>query len=386
MAIGKKWESEKTDFKDAVTGVQMSRLTTYKCNHNHLYFTNPGWYDNGKKLIICGDRDNRTNLLSLDLDSYEITQVTDLPEYPLPFEHCLHISCVDGVRNMAYLVCGRDFLAVDLHTFMTRKLWTLPEGYMKHVLSCSQDSDYLYTSIYEDLSDLFPIDIERGYIGFKEIFEHHPLSKIIRIRTDGSGAEPIWEEHNWIGHVNVAPHNADKITFCHEGPWNLIDHRIWGMDVLSGKIWKIHPSEPDETIGHEYWYEDSEHIGYHGARQDGRSYLGKIGFDNTGKQEAAFSNATGHIHSLDQSLIVGDGGIQGSRFVSLWKWDGQEYIGPKALCEHCSSSKTQREHVHPRLTPDGKSVLFTSDRSGYGSVYLAQIPEFETLPDLGDVL
>lgn len=39
-------------------------------------------------------------------------------------------------------------------------------------------------------------------------------------------------------------------------------------------------------------------------------------------------------------------------------------------------------HVHPRLSPDGKQVLFTSDMSGYGNLYLVDVPDFESLPEM----
>ncbi|MBM4047283.1 MAG: oligogalacturonide lyase, partial [Planctomycetes bacterium] len=52
------------------------------------------------------------------------------------------------------------------------------------------------------------------------------------------------------------------------------------------------------------------------------------------------------------------------------------------LCEHRSSCHVQQVHVHPRFTPDGKQVLFTSNVSGYGNVYLADVPVFESLPEL----
>ena len=40
----------------------------------------------------------------------------------------------------------------------------------------------------------------------------------------------------------------------------------------------------------------------------------------------------------------------------------------------------QQAHPHPRISPDGKYVVFTSDRSGYCNVYKAAIADFDTLP------
>jgi oligogalacturonide lyase len=38
--------------------------------------------------------------------------------------------------------------------------------------------------------------------------------------------------------------------------------------------------------------------------------------------------------------------------------------------------------VHTRFSPDGTSVLFTSDVSGYGNLYVVRVPAFDSLPPL----
>jgi len=44
--------------------------------------------------------------------------------------------------------------------------------------------------------------------------------------------------------------------------------------------------------------------------------------------------------------------------------------------------RIQQTHPHPRISPDGKYVIFTSDRSGYGNVYSVPLVEFESLPEV----
>jgi len=59
---------------------------------------------------------------------------------------------------------------------------------------------------------------------------------------------------------------------------------------------------------------------------------------------------------------------------------GERIIGQVADDEIAIARGLQQVHVHPRFTPDGRGVLFTSDRSGYGNVYLVEVPEFDRLP------
>ena len=58
----------------------------------------------------------------------------------------------------------------------------------------------------------------------------------------------------------------------------------------------------------------------------------------------------------------------------------EAFDGPRVLFEHRSSMHVQITHGHPRFSPDGRSALFTSDASGYGSICLVDVPDFGSLP------
>ncbi|MBM4051058.1 MAG: oligogalacturonide lyase [Planctomycetes bacterium] len=377
MSKGRIWPVEWLDYKDARSGAAVRQLTNYKGNSHHPYFTNPGWYDRGRKLLISSDRENRTNLFGLDLATGEIRQLTDLA--PVPGRETTFLStCVNPMRDEAYFWHDRQVLALDLRSLATRVLWEMPEGFRRSMINCTADGRFVCAGIFEDLSARFRIDYLRGYVGFPETWAANPLSRIIRIAADGSGGQTVWEEKSWIGHVNTSPTQPNLLTFCHEGPWDKVDNRIWGFDLNTGKAWQIRPREAREAVGHEYWFADGISIGYHGRWPDGRKFFGKIRYDNTDRLEVSFPHETGHTHSNDFALIVGDGGKE----VRLWRWNGKSYDGPRLLCEHRSSCHVQQVHVHPRFTPDGKQVLYTSNVSGYGNVYLADVPAFEALPEL----
>ena len=51
MKQGYKGGVEWSKDTDSVTGVEVIRLSRYKGDHHHFYFTNPGWYDNSKKFL-----------------------------------------------------------------------------------------------------------------------------------------------------------------------------------------------------------------------------------------------------------------------------------------------------------------------------------------------
>lgn len=386
----KKYQSEKYTYIDKDTGASVTRLTSWRTNSNHLYFTNNCFYDDGKRLVFASERDNAPNLYSLDLESGEIEQLTDLPAPPYPNGNSLQLTFVDPIYATAVFYSGRELFALDIKKKSVKSIFTIPDGYFNHIVSIGADGKFAYTSIYEDVRD------RRRGTTLQDTFEAHPHSKIMKIAIDGSGAECIFEEDNFIAHVNASPTDPDILTFCHEGFWEQVDHRLWALDIKSGEVRKLHACKPREAIGHEYWFADGKRIGYHGIVDServgptdedlhGMSQLGAINFDGTSDRAYEFPYNMGHIFSRDEHLIVGDGDRRG-KYLRLWQLTDDGYAEPRALCMHNCTFKMQASHVHPRITPDGKSVLYTSDESGYNQLYIVKIPDdINTLPLLKEL-
>ena len=381
MTKGQHFPAEWRTFTDDETGVEIRQLTSYKGHSHHLYFTNPGWYDGGRKLLVGSDRGNRTNLFSIDLASGGITQLTDRDQPPPPGETSFLFASVNPRRKEVYFWHGRDMIALDLDSLEERTLYQAPAGFLTNMTNVTADGKYICTGLYEDLSGKFKVDLLHGYVGFEEYWEAKPHSQVLRIDTASGAAEVIFEERYWIGHVNTSPTLPQIITFCHEGPWHKVDNRIWGLDLASGRTWKIRPGPEGECVGHEYWFADGEQIGYHGRSVEDEPFYGSIRYDNTGQVEAPFPSDSNHFHSNDLRLVVGDGSHAAPRLL-LWRFREGRFEGPRVVLIHRGSFHTQILHVHPRFSPDGKQILFVSDMSGYGNVYLIDTPDFDSLPEL----
>lgn len=381
----KKYKSEKFTYVDKQTGAEVTRYTSMRTNSNHLYFTNNCFFNDGKKLVFVSDRDNCPNLYILDVESGEIEQLTDLPEPPYPSGNGLQLTFVSEKSETAVFFNGNELSCVDLNTKESRVIYEVPDGYVKHIVSIGADGKYAYTSIIEDVS------ARRLEATLQGTYNCHPHSRIMKIAVDGSEAECVFEEDNFIAHVNASPTDPNKLTFCHEGFWEQVDHRLWALDLETGEVRKLHPCKAKEAIGHEYWFADGKRIGYHGILDCNRvgptdeellgmSQLGAVNFDGTEDKSYEFPFNMGHIFSRDEKLIVGDGDRRG-KYLRLWKLGESGYEEPRALCLHKCSCKRQECHVHPRITPDGKGVLYTSDESGYNQIYIVKIPDnIDSLP------
>lgn len=377
MGKGRIWPSERSSYTDRITGVEVQQLTNYLTHSYHLYFTENGWYEKGRKLLFFSDRGNRTNLFSMDLLDGTMTQLTDMPG------NDVMDACLNPEGTVAFVKAGRSIFSLCLETLTETLLYTSPDGFKIGNLSCSSDGRYVMTCIQEDLSNRIRLDLGNGYVGHRELMEAAPESRIIQVNAANGEATAVYEAKRFITHINASPKIPWLMTFCHEGPWHLVDHRIWGLDLRTGEAWKIRERlTPSEKVGHEFFFPDGETIGYHGFREDGTNFFGRIRYDNTGIEEEEFGFDTWHAHAdgFGQAVVDGKGNV---RTLCVWRKEGDGYNGPRVLCELRCSFHSQKVHAHPRFDPQGERLLFTSDKNGYANLYLVELPEaFDLLPSV----
>ncbi len=121
-------QSEKKTYIDPTSGVPVTRLTDYKGHSHHFYFTNPGWYDDGRKLLVSSDRNNRTNLFGIEVATGEIEQLTDLDPVPLPREFEFLRASKSWVRDEVYFWHDLSLMALDLTTQDLRVIFEMEPG------------------------------------------------------------------------------------------------------------------------------------------------------------------------------------------------------------------------------------------------------------------
>jgi oligogalacturonide lyase len=378
MSTGKTFAGEDRRITDRRTGVSVRQLTDHHAHSHHLYFTNNGFWDGGRRLVIGSHRGNRENLFSLELESGEMTQLTDFsPEQRASIQGAF----LNPLRDEAYFHIGGKMVALNLRTFAQRDLYEAPEGFRLGNCSCSADGKTLCTVLQEDLSKRINMDLGHGYVGFAEYSAARPECRIITIDLDTGVHRVAYEERFWLGHINTSPTLPDVLTFCHEGPWKAIEQRMWTLRISTGEAIALREQVPGETIGHEYWFADGQRVGYHGTRE-GVHRFGWTQWDGSVGEEYDFPFGSMHFHSLDETLIVGDGG-PGDPHLLLWRLLEGRYEGPKILLTHRGSFHVQILHVHPRMdrSPDGQvRIVYTADHNGYGNVFLVTVPELDSLP------
>ena len=377
------YPSEKRTYKDRISGATVHQLTNFKGHSVHPYFTDSGWYDNDRRMLFVSDRENVRNIYSIEIESGEISRLTDMqkgtPDLTCPMD-------VNRKYNEVYYQHNRVVYALSLTTLETRPLYNIPDGFNFGGARPTGDGKYVVAGLSEDMSSRINANLTAGYIGMREIFEAKPDCRIVRINVLDGTVDEVWQENCWVGHVNPSTTLGNIITFCHEGPWNLVDHRIWMLDMDAGKAVKIRERRKEsEMIGHEYWFEDGLHVGYQvHHREAGReeSFFGFQKYDGTGEIEASCGApmpTPDHVHSIGFDYVVSDSG----KSIKGYKYNGKTFDGPRVICMHDGDFFWGAHHPHPRMTSDQKHVIYNSTCSGYNNIYMVEIPEdFYSLPEV----
>jgi oligogalacturonide lyase len=377
---------EQKIFQDRVSGVTVWQLTDYKGHSEHPYFTDDGWYNGDRRMLFVSDRNNARNLFSIEIESGEISRLTDMR----PGESSLRCPMyVNHLLNETYYSYKGCLYALNLETLETRPLYIIPLGFNFGGARPTGDGKYVVAGLSEDLSASIKPNLSAGYIGFWEIHAARPDCRIIRINLENNKAEEVWREKCWVGHVNPSLTQGNLLTFCHEGPWDLVDHRIWMLDMDTGKAVKFRERWAEkEMIGHEYWFADGVHVGYQvhvpsgkgeDAGKNAISYFGFAKYDGTGEIEAPAVRVSGpdHVHSVNFDFVVSDT----SKTIKGYKYNGKSFDGPRIITMHDGSFDWGAHHPHPSVTRDGKNVVYNSTAAGYCNIYMTAIPEdFYSLP------
>ena len=383
MKSYKTFPSEKITFTDRTTGATVHQLTNYKCNSTHPYFTDDGWYDNDRRMLFMSERDNARNIFSIEIESGEISQLTNSQPGSRGMNSPLFVN---KKYNEIYYAENGCVYALSLDTLETRPLYIVPKGFTFGGARPTGDGESIVFGLTEDTSDRIKANLSAGYIGMREIFAAKPDCRIIRVDLKTGVATEVWQEYCWVGHINPSPTMGNLISFCHEGPWQLVDHRIWVLDLETGKAKKIREREIEgEMVGHEYWFEDGINIGYqvhHRTPGQEESFFGFEDYKGENRMEATWGApmpTPDHIHSVGFNLVVGDSG----KTIKAFKYNGKNFEGPRIICMHDGSFFWGAHHPHPQMTRDEKHVVYNSNCTGYCQMYMVDIPEdFDSLPML----
>jgi oligogalacturonide lyase len=369
---------------DPDTGALVTRLTPLDVTCHRNYFYQKCFTNDGGRLLFGAElgpgRDWNYHLL--DLQTQQAVQLTDQPG-----ENTFGGFLSPDDRHLYFVRAERLLVRLSLDTLEEAVIYSVPDDWVGYGTWVANSACTRMVGIEIRRSDWFPLS---DWQKFREMFFARPRCRMIRIDLRSGAREVIHEIDGWLGHPQYRPFDDDTVAFCHEGPHDLIDARMWfcredGTQVRCGK-----EHEEGESCTHEFWVPDGSAMIYvsylKGHKERWICSLDPVTLVH--RRLTAMPPCSHLMSNHDGSLIVGDGcatpadvddtgGYQVRNDPYLHLFDlkaGTE----RSVARHDSSWRVykgnrQVTHPHPSFTPDEKQVLYTSDHEGEPALYLASL-------------
>lgn len=374
MTLPAYYPGEKRTFQDHLTGRTVWQLTTnpdVECVH--FYFTENSFVRGENAIYFLCDRDTPgvLNIFHMDLSTGDMTRTThatDKNAIAAPTKNA------DGTRLLFWQ--GRDVVLLDTQTKSQRVLYTLEDGYVRTRLSLSCDGKTVAIQMNEDVE----LDHGINYAGFAEKMYRVKRSRILIVPSDGSApARILFRDTAEGGHLQFSPTNPNLLMFCHEGPWHIVQQRIFLLDTRTGEIWPCFRQGAQDSVGHEFFTQDgliffdNRGPGHDGTITSSRTQaVAQETHDGTFIPYVGVADESGHVlrayplphyfnhyHADNGHRLVADG-VDDLFLIDL----SADPPSLSPLCHHGTSWHGQHTHCHPTFDWDGKRVLFASDCGG----------------------
>lgn len=386
--IGTVYPSEKRTYTDEKSGAQITQLTNQGINY-HFYFTENSFDLDGKTIYFLSNREHEgteiCNLFKMDLDSGEMVQLTD---DPLGVEVGRITKTPDG-EYVAY-VTGSQLRLYNTKTGENKLLYEEKNHMLLQNLSFSCDKQWIGFNRNEDV-DALP-DGGHNYAGFKEKMFATKDGRVSVIRLDGSEFHDVFRDTHWLSHFQFSPDNPDIAMFCHEGPWNYVQQRIWMINMNTGDIWPCFRQTEDDCVGHEFWAQNGDVIfdnrrgGHDGTISNSKSQVYASEHVSAEIPYFGFAHKDGKVYRKinmpfycnhyfangDLSIFAGDA-VDDILLIQPAE-DGTAKM--KILAHHNTTWHYQRSHCHPTFSWDGKKLLYAADTDEWhDNLFLVDVPE-----------
>lgn len=386
--VGTVYPSEKRTFTDPKSGAKITQLTSQGINY-HFYFTENSFDEDGKTLYFLSNRGHEEteicNLFKMDIDSGEMVQLT---EDPLGVEVGKVTKTPDG-EYVAYIT-GVQLRLYNTKTGENKLLYEDPKKMLLQNLSFSSDKKWLGFNRNEDV-DALP-DGGPNYAGFKEKMFATKDGRVSMIRLDGTEFHDVFRDTCWLSHFQFSPDDPEIAMFCHEGPWNYVQQRIWMINMKTGEVWPCFRQEEDDCVGHEFWAQNGDVIfdnrrgGHDGTISNTKSQVYAAEKVSMETPYFGFAHKDGKVyHKIDMPFYCNH--YFANKDLTMFVGDGVEdilLIQPqengetkmKVLANHNTTWHYQRSHCHPTFSWDGRWLLYAADTDRWNdNLFLAEVPE-----------
>jgi len=364
--VGKIWPAAKKTWIDPEFGCEITQWTNHSAPSWHLYFNVESFIDT-EHAIIFSRRSGKLNLFNLHLSTGEMVQMTDEPDLRDAVWHWPKFRTV-------WFIADTCFKALNTRTLETKTIARLGE-LNPQAFSVTGDGRWIVFSADQGArqkSDSLNVNIG-------------PFA-LYRLDTRSGETLQISPPLGFvIGHVQASPTDPTRISYCWQhlyrrgespGTLGAAPQRIWWISIDGDAGGPVGQQEFGLHRTHEFWFPDGSRIGYSARYKfglsNGKEYLGSCrpdGSDNV-MLEAPVLYAHSQVFKDGQYWVTD---IYDGMVLALLTIRDRRIEKIQKLFRHDSSWQGQPSHPHPHFSPDGKCILFSTDKTGIPNVYTVKI-------------
>jgi len=370
--------------KDPDTGAEVTRLTPLDVTCHRQYFYQKCFTNDGSKLLFAGEfgPTNYWNYHLLDLESQVATQLTDQAR-----ENTFGGFLSPDDKSLYFVRAERQLIKLELSSLKEEVVYTVPQGWIGYGTWVTNTACTRMVGIEIHADDWFPLS---DWKKFHDMYHAKPRCRLIRIDLATGQREVILEKDGWLGHPQYRPYDDNTVAYCHEGPHDLVDARMWfinedGTNIRCGKTHEV-----GESCTHEFWVPDGSlmiYVSY--LKGETERYIWSLDPVTLKNERLVQMPACSHLMSnFKGDLLVGDGcgspadvadssshEIQTDPYLYVFDLKNKTH---RPIARHDSSWEVYKKsrqvtHPHPSFTPDEKKVLYSCDAEGEPALYLATV-------------
>ncbi len=355
---GRRYKDEQRASVDTKSRRRVRQVTDHPSIHHHPFFFVPAYDRDDRGLFFISHRTGAPQIFCEERVSGDLVQVTDRPDlaewsiYPSPDGRYVYFTAGVG----AWRVNLDDFSEIQLADFGAVEMRE------KGMVGAAMGTTALSAN-----GRWWAIPVKAG-----------TSSRFVLIDTD-TGTSRVILERDTIGHPQFCPDDDDLILYA--GP---LTDRVWVVDRAGTANRRVYEREERmQWVTHEVWV-------------PGRRAIAFVDWPRGMRSIDIDTGAVSWLHRFPAWHAAPD--ESGSKFVCdtnypdaglhLIPWGGEA----RYLCSSDATSEgahwahpfpynngpvavqaRQHTHPHPRFSPDGSRVVFTSDRTGHAQIYEVEL-------------
>ena len=360
--IGKVIPSEYETWIDDSTGYEITQWTREGLN-SHPYFTTESFIDE-ETVMIYSNRSGTKQIYKLSLRTGKMTQMTEAKKIG-QFYHLIEFET-------AWYMDGKILRSMNTSTLESKDIYDFSQfEYKPNSLAVTCDAKWLVFSVNKK-------------VGTPEDMEHGPYA-IYKFNLNEKTFHQITLDVGYpIGHVQTNPVDPNLVMYCWQwqkfGRPFLVGHapvRIWWVNI-DGTDGGPVPQEYGTQRTHETWTADGKYIAYVSkyrmGEKKGIHFMGIESLDGKMNKTYFAQVSPGHQNIFkDNKHWIVDTYNNEEPLLVMFRRGEDDFEETKILFRHNSTMEGQSSHPHPRISPNGKYVLFSTDRTGVAQVYTVKI-------------